>query len=300
LVFGSVVYVNVDRAGRYSDAVSLMRQTDYQAALDLFVGLGDYEDAPVRADACRDYLAYEAAEVLYQAGDYEAAKQAFEALGDFKDASARALDCQDQLDFQAGQAAYEAGDLEQAIKLFSMLRLYGFPDSDLWYSKAVYGRAAQRLAAGDNYGAYKDFLEAGDYEDAPAQAAACASPFPATGETYHNASYSAWLPEVNFVGSGNAFLVRLYDGTTLVSEVAVNPYEKTTIRLRAGSYTVKLASGPLWFGGDVKFGDEGFYFIVSFSDSGTVLPLDSGISYTWSMPESAVPSAGEWIDREHF
>jgi tetratricopeptide (TPR) repeat protein len=297
-VFGYVA--EADRAESYGEAVALMRQSEYQAALDILVGLDDYKDAAARAETCRGYLAYEDADALFAAGDYEAAKAAFEALGDFHNAAARALECQDQLDFAAGQEALEAGDLDGAIAIFAELVLYGWPSAEPWYNKALYVRAEQRLAAGDRYGAYRDFHEAKDYEDAAARAAACTTPFPPSNLIERDNAYASAISQVTFVATDLAFYIKLYDADAFVASIFVNPGDSVILGLRPGAYTIHGAYGAAWFGEDVKFGDEGVYLAMQ-SAQGDNFKVEAGMGYGLTLPTAAdAPYTGSRLDRQHF
>ena len=88
----------------YQKAVALEEAEDYEQAISIYEGLGDYKDCAERIVACNEKaeekarnamkeLKYQEATKKEASGDYSGAFQAYEELGDYKDSIARASFC---------------------------------------------------------------------------------------------------------------------------------------------------------------------------------------------------------------
>lgn len=85
----------------YEEASSLLEAGEYEAAVEAFAKLGDYEDSAEKLANAENRLAYNAAAALAEAGDYTAAAEAFEKIGNFEDSAGKAVDCRFLNDIQA-------------------------------------------------------------------------------------------------------------------------------------------------------------------------------------------------------
>ena len=65
----------------------------YQAALDIFEGLGSYKDSAERAQLCANILTYQEAADLQGAEEYKRAEELFEEISGYEDAAARGELC---------------------------------------------------------------------------------------------------------------------------------------------------------------------------------------------------------------
>lgn len=81
----------------YQKAVALEEAEDYEQAISIYEGLGDYKDCAERIMACNEKnekkTKYQTAAQKEEDGDYSGAFQAYEELGDYKDSIARASFC---------------------------------------------------------------------------------------------------------------------------------------------------------------------------------------------------------------
>jgi hypothetical protein len=293
-VIGYTVISEAMRSNSYDNAISLMEEGDYQGAYDAFRDLGTYRDSWEKAALCDQYLDYEAAQALMDAEEFEAAKEQFEALGEFEDAPYKAVECGHYIDFVAGQAAYAAEDYESAVRLFAPLKTMGFEDAAEWYNKSVYGWAGVKCASGDPYGGYKDFNTLGDFADAAARALGCTTPYPGTGELFHDDAYRSNSVDIIFDGSNltEPYYIKVYSGGTLVSTLFINVPDTVTINVPAGDYTFKAAHGAPWFGDQIMFGDDGSYYVMVFDDGGEVTHIDDYVALTLTLNVSGDGNIG--------
>ena len=81
----------------YQKAVALEEAEDYEQAISIYEGLGDYKDCAERAAFCNEKIEqetkYQTAVQKEEDGDYSGAFQAYEELGDYKDSIARGSFC---------------------------------------------------------------------------------------------------------------------------------------------------------------------------------------------------------------
>lgn len=81
----------------YQKAVALEEAENYEQAISIYEGLGDYKDCAERIMACNEKnekkTKYQTAVQKEEDGDYSGAFQAYEELGDYKDSIARASFC---------------------------------------------------------------------------------------------------------------------------------------------------------------------------------------------------------------
>ena len=94
----------------YQNALALFEVGEYEAARDLFAGLGAYEDAPTRILACT----YKLAEQAEAAGDLDAALQGYLAAVGYEDALSRADGCR----YAMAEQTLASGDDRAAFQQF--------------------------------------------------------------------------------------------------------------------------------------------------------------------------------------
>lgn len=81
------------KSSDYKDACLLQESEAYQAALDIFEGLGSYKDSAERAQLCANILTYKEAADLQGAAEYKRAAELFEEISGYEDAAARGELC---------------------------------------------------------------------------------------------------------------------------------------------------------------------------------------------------------------
>ena len=140
----------------YSQARELFGSGSYTEALDLFEGLGEYENSG-------KYAAYIRAWNAAQSGDYEAATEGFSALSGFLDSAEEAREFRDQArrdSYREALSLFRRGEYESAIPLLEELGEYEDSASCLTYAKAALtareGRYGEAIAL---------FTELGDFHD---------------------------------------------------------------------------------------------------------------------------------------
>lgn len=95
---------------RYREAVQRYNARQYDAAIELFHELGDYQDSKALFTASH----YWAAMDRMSAGDYSEALPRFVKLGDYEDSAQRAVECK----YQLALAAFDAGNYSDAENYF--------------------------------------------------------------------------------------------------------------------------------------------------------------------------------------
>lgn len=117
----------------YQEAMTLWEQGEYDAAMDAFRVLGDYQDAAAQVIAVQEskeeaarLAAYNQAMSLAEAGDFAAAAEQFEQLGDYKDSVQQAQNARLESDYQQALAYLDAGQENHSLayELFTQLGDY--------------------------------------------------------------------------------------------------------------------------------------------------------------------------------
>jgi tetratricopeptide (TPR) repeat protein len=302
LAIAGVVGFNVYRSNAYDNAVKALDAGEYQAALDAFAELDDYRDAAALKERARKWLDYKAAQALLDAEDYEAALEGFKALGSFENAAELAAQCQNSIDYRAAVVDFATGDFEAALDAFRELTSSDFLDSDQWVDKTAYAIADKKYTEGDLYGAYLDFQALAGYEDASERARQCTTPYPTTGELYHNGAYasSASAITIDAVNVSYMSYYKIYVGDDLVSTLFLNAGTSCTIEVPPGNYTIKEAAGETWFGEEILFGDEGSYEVLKFDDGNDYFVLEYNIEVTFTLEVLDGDVGSSPIARENF
>jgi tetratricopeptide (TPR) repeat protein len=302
IAVGSVIGYNVYRENNYNKALEMLESGDYQGAYDAFGELGDYEDSADWQILAQKWMDYESAVALFDSKDYKGALLAFTALGGFEDSAEYITNCERNITYLDAIADYEAGSYDKALDAFLDLASIGFSDSKEWINKTKYAIANEKFEEGDLYGAYKDFKALGTYDDSADRMKGCTTPFPKTGELYHNGNYVSNRSAIA-IDAGNALFVsffKIYDGDKLVSTIWLNPGGKVTIEVPAGTYTIKEAVGSVWFGEEVMFGDEGDYKVLLFDDKKPYTVIGDNIILTITLSVSGGNTGSSDVPQNKF
>ncbi len=112
------------RAADYELANLMYQSGQYAEAAAAYDALGDYADAPAKANAARDILSemsnYDKAKKFLENGRYDDARETFLSMGDYGDAPELALEA----DYLKAMSLVEKGELENAQALFTELGEY--------------------------------------------------------------------------------------------------------------------------------------------------------------------------------
>lgn len=153
---------------RHHQAENLIRQGDYQAAIDMFREMGDTEGV-ARATKAQKEHDYQAACDLLESGSAEAALERFEALGDYRDSGQKAQDSQHAIDYDNAEILFKSGKYEEAQKGFSALGDYA--DSTDRAKESQYQWAKELFESGDKSSSARLFGKLGNYRDAKEKSA---------------------------------------------------------------------------------------------------------------------------------
>lgn len=140
---------------KYNNASSLAKDGKYAEAAEVFVALGDYEDAEERALKCK----YDYAVSLEKQKEYEAARDVYTSLGDFEDSKAKIDSCT----YNIALLKLDGGKYEEALAIFETIPDYA--DSATRINECNYHKALA-LIESEAYEDAIDVLEAlKDYSD---------------------------------------------------------------------------------------------------------------------------------------
>ncbi len=147
---------------KYDHAVALMNEGDYDAAVELFSSLGQYENAAEQILNCK----YLFATSLMEHGQYEDAIAAFTEIKSFKDSETQILACQ----YKQAVAWMEVGSYADAMVIFK--EIDGYEDSHARYNDCrdkLYREAGALLEAGNYVAAYDIYESLNGYIDSQAK-----------------------------------------------------------------------------------------------------------------------------------
>ncbi len=285
--------------------IEIFSHDDAVEAKQIFLSLGQFEEAPEKAVFCQNSLDFEAADALETAGDYAAAQIAFEALGSFSNAPERARYCSDTLDYNAATELMSAGNYAAAAEKLAAPAESAYEDAtdqlDYCNNKVAYHNAEEALTSGKNYTAYVAFLDLGSFEDSAARAQQCVLEEPKSGELYHNENYTARQADFKVINSYNeATYIKLYsDNGDLVCSFYIQANKNATVHVPAGTYTLNRAFGTQWFGLEDMFGDEGTYYRQLIGGS-YEFTFENNYIYTLSTGSGGTPVVDNTTEREGF
>ncbi|MCL2756506.1 MAG: hypothetical protein FWD43_00280 [Coriobacteriia bacterium] len=246
---------------------------------------------------------YREAITLFENGDYVAAKTAFENLGEFSDAPLRVKECQNHLDYQEAELLLSSRKYDKALRLFSSLAAIEFLDSKDKTSQCQYALAMSDFEAGNLEQAFYGFQMLGNYSDAVSRAESCLAAYPEQGVLYRNPGYGSTLVTllIDATASELPFYLKLFNNDTHVASLFIHPGGESTIKLPAGTYTIKEAYGEHWFGDDLLFGSKGFYGIMLFENDSESVHFERFYEYTLRLFSSSSGNVGNKpTDKDSF
>ena len=151
------------------------------------------------------------------------------------------------------------------------------------------------------YSAYEAFGMS-SLEEAEEMAKSCIKTWPKAGEIWRNSSIKGGVSLTVKVNqdSDRAMLMRIFKGDTQVSCLFIGGSGQTTVKLPAGTYTIKDGNGYQWFGLKEAFGRYGNYEIMTFGKNDEEkVTLQSNYSYTIRINVSDANSSGEGIGSKY-
>ncbi len=160
------VYFHGIPAYKYYRAGELMKQGEYIAAREIYVGLEDYADSAGLVKES-DYLRAGAAAATANLTSLKAAQDLYETLPGYKDSAEKAS----LMRLERAQLLRAGGEYEQAIALFAQIP--GFGDADELATQTHYDWASALMENLDYQGAREKFLALGAYRDAAKLAEDC-------------------------------------------------------------------------------------------------------------------------------
>ena len=112
----------------YNQAIVLLNDGQYEAAIDAFQALGDYKDATEKAESARvarieeiNAAKYSEAERLFENGDYSAAKKIYQELDTYKDGPQKIEEIENIIKYANAERAISAGDYYSAYRVLITL-----------------------------------------------------------------------------------------------------------------------------------------------------------------------------------
>ena len=290
----------------YENAAALMTHGDYELAKSKFLALGEYSDAADRAISCQNAMDYNDALELMNSEKNEDALEIFTSLGDYKFSKNHAAECQNRISYYAAVYMMELHNYSEALTAFKSLG--EFRQSNEYIieceNQIHYAEAIALYEQGDFYAAYCSFNSLADFSDSNQYTVLCIQNPPETSEIYRNDQYISRSVSLDIFGPANdegiLTLIKVYtQDDELVSVVFINGDDKINIKLPSGSYSIKRASGYMWFGENDMFGDEGYYLKLLFTDN-DYIRLSSNYVYTLRFSVTNGNVEGDKEDREDF
>ena len=112
----------------YNQAIVLLNDGQYEAAIDAFQALGDYKDATEKAESARvarieeiNAAKYSEAERLFENGDYSAAKKIYQELDTYKDSPQKIEEIENIIKYANAERAISAGNFDSAYRILISL-----------------------------------------------------------------------------------------------------------------------------------------------------------------------------------
>ena len=170
-------------------------------------------------------IKYEYADKLFNERNYEEAKVLFGELNDFLDSEARYKECQRKID-----------EINQVIQ--------------------TYEQAEKYFKSGNYYKAYAAYSSIAGYKDASEKAKKCQQTLPKNGAMKKGSSGV----NLTIKNPPRNALIRLYNKKgAVVGQVLLRAGKSATIKVKPGTYTMRIAYGDKWYGSKDLFGDLGVY-----------------------------------------
>ena len=159
----------------YELAKSYMSSGRYQAALNIFLELDEFEDSENYAQKCENYITYNEAVSLLNNGEFLKAKSMFEGLRGFQDSIEYAQLCQKEYDYAYSVALIDRGEYQLALD--SLIALGKHNDSvelALYCQNMLsYFEAVELMDSGDYAAALDIFYDIEEIEDSEERALVC-------------------------------------------------------------------------------------------------------------------------------
>lgn len=259
-------YLYIYGHGEYNLSVLSDPSTDEDKAFTQAVLAGDSEKAAEMISSTDANIVemketalkgvrYNEAKNAMNSGDFGTAMNEFEALGDFLDSRSLYLKAKD--DYETYEVAYK-----DALELYNSKHFY----------KAMTA-----------------FEDLGEYKDAEKKAASCKQALPKNGALKKNAG--GIKLNIQAPGGSESVLVRVYNSSDkVVGQVFIRPGKKATIKVKSGSYKIKVGYGTEWYGSDL-FGPTGSYTLLKNGSSST-FSFKSGYAYTLKLMTVANGNVG--------
>ena len=122
----AVIFLNIQAnraaiAAAYDEAVMHMDGGRYAQAKEMFIELGDYNDAQELVIECQKRMDYNLAMQFMDRGNHREAKTAFDALGSYRNSSELAIECQRIIDYDEATQLMNNGKYPEAKAAFDVL-----------------------------------------------------------------------------------------------------------------------------------------------------------------------------------
>ena len=154
----------------YQEALDLMDAGEYEEASSIFGNITGYKDSDDKVMECANAVKeqnYQAALALLDEDKYEEAKKAFGDLRGYKDSNNKVMECANAKDYEKAVGLMKAGNYEEAQDLLE--NIGDFRDSSDLIKECKYQKAATMMKDGDYENAAKIFEKLGDYSDSKDQ-----------------------------------------------------------------------------------------------------------------------------------
>ena len=118
LLFTKVIVPNK----QYQEALSLVKSGQYDAAIEVFIALGDYKDSPEQVKlaanaktALENSKTYAQAQALMESGEYEQALDIFLSLDNYENSATLSETCEKEIAYANALAILDSGNDQQAF-----------------------------------------------------------------------------------------------------------------------------------------------------------------------------------------
>lgn len=288
----------------YQAAKKSMELGAYEQAGDSFRTLGGFKDSVELAEECEHALAYETGKSLYEKGDYAAAIEALEGADGYSNSETLLRECRLSLTSSEIEKAMASGDYEYALSLLDTEFGEKLENRDALAlqcrNEIKYAEADAAFSDGLYYTASDLFKALGSFRDAEERAEKCVLDNPKTGEVYHNPDYSSVGCSLKIDpntgnGTNTYFKIYIVNGSeeTLVSSVFIKSGSTATVKLPAGTYILKIATGKgEWYGEKEMFGPNGVYQRLKNGSSSDRFTLERRGDYVLTMNVSTNGNVG--------
>ena len=214
-----------DQEQLIADAYNSGEPGDYNALADL-IDPPDDDQLELKTYAVKGFK-YDDAVKIEEKGNYEEAMALFQEIGDFLDASTHYKNCKTEK--------------EKIEKL-----------------KKTYEDAEQYFNNGEYYKAMKLYNTIPDYKDSKTKASQCEQDLPANGSKKKN--YGSGVSMKIVAPSDKSVFLKFYDSNgNAVAQIFIRAGKNAKVKLKAGTYTIKVGYGTQWYGDIDLFGEEAIY-----------------------------------------